>query len=459
MVPNLNISTAGQLEFFSFTGACRRQGSTLEVNVQSSGSSLLGAQVDGLWLERHDGTGRSREWSRAIRHDAHGERLERHGGREILRGSAGRRHDANGHRPLCAGRQLQGEPTPADSGVARQSWPPALLSTLASGRADGSSWLGYGVGVPVIAGITPDNGVSSSDGITNSPYITLSGSAPSNDIITVYQNGNAIGQTLALLSDTWTFSNMATKLADGVYNFTVGATDPSGFSTPLSYPYQVIVDTHVPSPPALNDISPDTGSSSTDGITDVNTPMFSGWTEPFAVVDLYSNGSPVPFGATEADISGFWSFTVGQPGQVTYPGALSSILSPVFGALQDITSGSGSLLGSVAGALQGVTSGAGSILGSVIGLLQGVTSGSAAGAVLADGTYKVTATAMDIAGTTSPASSPLPDRNCHRYPGAWRARGHRHQHRHGQQRHRGPGNGAKPDHLRDGRNVRAPWWP
>ena len=29
------------------------------------------------------------------------------------------------------------------------------------GQADGSSWLGYGIGSPVIAGITPDNGVSS----------------------------------------------------------------------------------------------------------------------------------------------------------------------------------------------------------------------------------------------------------------------------------------------------------
>ena len=31
----------------------------------------------------------------------------------------------------------------------------------------------------------------------------------------------------------------------------------------------------------------------------------------------------MPFGTTEADIYGNWSFTVGQPGQVTYPGANS----------------------------------------------------------------------------------------------------------------------------------------
>ena len=152
---------------------------------------------------------------------------------------------------------------------------------------------------------------------------------------------------------------MATTLSDGIYNFTAMATDPSGFATPLSYAYQVVIDTHVPNPPVMNDISPDTGLSDTDGITDVNTPTFSGSTEPFAVVDLYANGSSEPFGATEADISGSWSCTVGQPGQVTYPGASSSILSPVFGLLEDVTSvlGLGSLLGSLLGTVQGVTSG------------------------------------------------------------------------------------------------------
>ena len=108
----------------------------------------------------------------------------------------------------------------------------------------------------------------------------------------------------ALLNDTWTFNNTATTLSDGTYNFTAMATDPAGYATPLSAPYQVVIDTHVPNPPVLNDISPDTGISGTDGVTDVNTPTFSGTTEPFAVVDLYSNGGAVPFGATEADISG-----------------------------------------------------------------------------------------------------------------------------------------------------------
>jgi hypothetical protein len=121
----------------------------------------------------------------------------------------------------------------------------------------------------------------------------------------------------------------------------------------------------------MNDISPDTGVSSTDGITNVNTPTFSGWTEPFAVINLFSNGSSVPFGTTEADVSGFWSLTYGQAGTVTDP------------------SGSGSLVGS--------------LLGSILGVVQGLLGGSTTPTVMADGTYNV----MDIAGTTSASSSTL----------------------------------------------------
>ena len=313
----------------------------------------------------------------------------------------------------------------------RRSWrrPTATPQHAGDGQADGSSWLGYGIGTPVIAGITPDNGVSSSDGMTNSPYISLSvrrrpmTSSPS------IEDGNEIGQTIALPSDTWIFSNTATKLSDGNYSFTVRRPIRAAFPRRSPIPTKWSIDTHVPSPPVLNDISPDTGLSNTDGITDVNTPTFSGSTEPFAVVDLYSNGSPTPFGATEADISGDWSFTVGQPGQVTYPGALSSILSPAFGALRGILSDlarcSARCLDCFRASLRDLSR----------------------APMLADGTYNVTATAMDIAGTTSPASSPMTiviDTQAPAHPRSPASAPYT------QEQHRRPGHGAEPDHLRDG---------
>jgi hypothetical protein len=172
-------------------------------------------------------------------------------------------------------------------------------------------------------------------------------------------------------------------LSEGTYTFTAMATDPSGNSTPLSAPYQVIIDTHVPNPPVLNAVSPETGSSGAVEYTNVNTPTFSGSTEPFAVVDLYNDGSTEPFGATEADISGNWSFTVGQPGTVTYPGASSSILSTVLNPILDV--------------LDPILA----VLDPTLGQLQVPTPPSS----LPDGTYNVTATAMDVAGTYSPSSS------------------------------------------------------
>ncbi len=209
-----------------------------------------------------------------------------------------------------------------------------------SGQADGSNGNGpYVEATPVVTGITPDNGVSSQDGITNSPNIAILGSAAAADTITFYCNGNVIGQTTAQQNNTFTY-NLPNKLNDGVYEFTVMATDPAGFATPVSYAYQVTIDTHVPSPPNLNDVSPDTGASNTDGITNAENPTFSGGSEPFAVINLYSNGKSKPFATTEADINGNWSYTI--------PGG-----------------GWG------------------------------------------DGTYNVTATQMDVAGTTSASSAPL----------------------------------------------------
>jgi Matrixin/Bacterial Ig-like domain len=389
LVPNLDISTAGQLEYFSFT-APAGTGSTLALDVQSSGLSLLSPKVTvysangSTVLASASGEG---EYGTTLTVNLSsvttGEKftVEVQGADTTQMGTGNYALGLNfkGAAPPMKASPIVAEPagTPEHAG---------------DGQADGSSWIGYGVGSPVIAGISPDNGVSSEDGITNTGAISLNGSAPSNDIITLYNNGTEIGQTVALPNDTWTYNNTATTLSAGAYTFTAMATDPSGNLTPLSAPYQVIIDTHVPNPPVLNDISPETGSSGAVEYTNVNTPTFSGSTEPFAVVDLYSNGSSTPFGATEADISGNWSFTVGQPGTVTYPGASSSILSTVLDPIVGV-------LDPIVGVLDPIVG----VLDPIVGVLQIPTPPSA----LADGTYNVTATAMDVAGTTSASSSTL----------------------------------------------------
>ena len=60
------------------------------------------AQGDGVRLERLDRAGQRRRGGR-VWDDAHGEPLERHRRREILRQGARGRHDADGYGPLCPG--------------------------------------------------------------------------------------------------------------------------------------------------------------------------------------------------------------------------------------------------------------------------------------------------------------------------------------------------------------------
>jgi hypothetical protein len=352
LVQNLDITKAGQSEYFSFT-APSGAGSMLELDVQSSGLSLLAPK---LTVYASDG---STVMASASGAGQYGTTLTVSvpnvvAGQTYYVQVQGADSTAMGTGRYALGLNFNGAtpPTEASPIVAVPNGNPL---NAGGGQADNSQDT-YSSTNSAIVGISPDNGVSSQDGITNNPRISISGTAPALDAITVYCNGQAIGQTTALANNTWTFNNAANPLSDGDYFFTAVATDPSGYSTAPSAVYEAVIDTHVPQPPVLNDISPDTGLSNTDGITDVNLPTFSGRTEPFAVVNLYSNGSNQPFGTTEADITGFWSFTVGQLGQVTYPG--------------------------------------------------GSQSGGSAQS-LPDGTYQITATAMDIAGTVSAASPPM----------------------------------------------------
>ena len=75
-----------------------------------------------------------------------------------------------------------------------------------------------------------------------------------------------------------------------------------------------LVDTSKPTTPAAPALDPgsDTGISSADGITNLNTPTFSGNTEAFATINLYDTGGMQLLATTTADNSGNWSITVNQ---------------------------------------------------------------------------------------------------------------------------------------------------
>jgi hypothetical protein len=302
------------------------------------------------------------------------------------------------------------------------------------GEADGPTGAGPYVGaIPVISAIAPANGPVRSDGVTNCPNISLLGAAPANETITLYCNGNLIGSTTSQGNNTWTYNNTATTVRNGIYFFTATATDPSGYTTPFSYPHLVLIDTHTPSPPVLNAISPGTG-----GITNVKNLTFSGTSEPLDTINLRSNGNNQPFATTNADLFGNWSYTLpgGGWGDSTY--SVTAMATDLAGT----TSGSSSTLKVVIDTQQpqppqvtGISPDTGKnndgittaknltfsgtaqpalavsvyLNGTLLGVITAGTTGAwtfdNTAMTLANGSYTITARASDIAGNVSNVSN------------------------------------------------------
>ena len=159
-------------------------------------------------------------------------------------------------------------------------------------------------GAPVLSAAS-DSGVSSSDGITKVTTPVFTGSATAGSTVTLYANGTTVlGTAVASTAGTWTITS--SKLAAGTYQ--IAATDTvSGVVSPLSPALAVTIDTSAaaPSAPVLTAAS-DSGVSSTDRITNVTTPTFTGTgAEAGATVSLY-DGTTVR-GTALADASGNWT--------------------------------------------------------------------------------------------------------------------------------------------------------
>ena len=334
LVPNLDIATAGQSQYFTFT-APTGTGSTLSLDVQSTGLSLLSPKVTVY------GSNGTTVLASATATGLYGTTLNV----SVPSVTAGTKYyvmvqgavtNQMGTGNYALGLNFKGATPPVEASLVKPIANGAVKQS-GSGQADGMDGKSPYVGaVPTITGITPDTGVSTQDGITTNPNIAILGDAVAGDLIGIFCNGVLIGVTTAQNTNTFNFS-LLKPLSDGIYEFLVTATDTNGWATSFSFPFQVQIDTHLTAAPILGNIAPDTGASSTDGITNSKNPTFSGFSEAFAVINLYSNGSSTPFGTTTANIAGMWTYTI--------PGSGWS-----------------------------------------------------------DGTYQVTATATDVAGTTSAAS-------------------------------------------------------
>lgn len=107
-------------------------------------------------------------------------------------------------------------------------------------------------------------------------------------------------------------ANDASALAAGSYSVRIRTTD--NLSATFDKVFSItVVDNIVPSAPSTPDLATasDSGTSSTDNLTNVNTPTFTGTAEANSTVQLF-RGGVTSLGTTTANGSGNWSFTVGS---------------------------------------------------------------------------------------------------------------------------------------------------
>ncbi len=157
-----------------------------------------------------------------------------------------------------------------------------------------------------------DKGGSNTDNITNDTTPTVSGiNADPGAAIVLYDTDGAIalGGTKADAAGTWSITSR--ELADGVHMLIVKQTDLAGNSSAASTALAVKIDTTAPAAPGRPDLTAasDSGASSTDNITNVSAPTFTGSVEAGAAVKLYDNGLLV--GTGQGDLLGRWSIAVG----------------------------------------------------------------------------------------------------------------------------------------------------
>ncbi|MBS0643121.1 MAG: Hint domain-containing protein, partial [Proteobacteria bacterium] len=141
------------------------------------------------------------------------------------------------------------------------------------------------------------------DGLTNSGVVTLSGTAEANSTITVSDNGTVVGTATANGSGAWSLTGI--NLINGNNTLTAKATDASGNTGAASGTFVATLDAGAPAAPSLTGISPDTGSSSTDGLTNSGIVSLSGTAEADSTVTVYNNGTIV--GTTTVDAGGAWT--------------------------------------------------------------------------------------------------------------------------------------------------------
>ena len=133
-------------------------------------------------------------------------------------------------------------------------------------------------GAPDLAA-NSDTGRSSTDNLTGDRTPTLTGTAEAGAIIAIKNGSAVLGTTIADGTGKWIFT--AAALTDGAHSLRAVATDKAGNISEASAPLVVTVDATEPAAPSKPDLAAasDTGSSSSDHLTNDRTPTLTGTAE------------------------------------------------------------------------------------------------------------------------------------------------------------------------------------
>jgi hypothetical protein len=287
--------------------------------------------------------------------------------------------------------------------------------------------------VPILAAAS-DSGPLNADDITNVITPTFTGTAEAGSTVTIFSDGVAVGSGAATGGS---YSIATSALSGGIHSITATATDPAGNISAASAGLSVTIDTAAPSSPSVPDLdaASDLGSSSSDNITAITTPTFTGTAETGSTVTIFSDGVAVGSGvatggsyavATSVLSEGTRNITATAMDIAGNVSAASVGLSvtidttaPATPSVPDLTSASDSGssftddLTSVSAANFTGTADAGStvtIFSDGVADGSGVATGgnySIATSALADGAHSITAVATDVAGNDGAESSGL----------------------------------------------------
>lgn len=145
-------------------------------------------------------------------------------------------------------------------------------------------------GRPVLAAAS-DTGRSATDNNTRITTPTLTGTATTGTVVTVYDGATPVGTATA----TTGYSVTTSTLATGTRVLTARASDVAGNLSTSSTARNVIIDTTAPAAPPAPVLSAasDTGRSNNDKITKTTAPVITGTNETRAIVSLYDGATQV----------------------------------------------------------------------------------------------------------------------------------------------------------------------